>query len=140
VSPSESTQRRKVELRARNVQEFCLNDNIHVTFKDPLHAARLRHGTDGFTSNPKEGVLRIFFCPKNPTAMAGFEPANLGTKGQHATSRPPKPLWIPVGQTSNTQMTNTSMTNHINSKQKFTAVAESFSIFSASGNNITRLP
>ena len=24
--------------------------------------------------------------------MAGCEPANLGTKGQHATSRPPKPL------------------------------------------------
>ena len=30
------------------------------------------------------------FAPKNPTASAGFEPANLGTKGQHATSRPPK--------------------------------------------------
>jgi len=29
---------------------------------------------------------------KNPTALAGFEPANLGTKGQHATPRPPKPL------------------------------------------------
>ena len=28
----------------------------------------------------------------SPTASAGFEPANLGTKGQHATSRPPKPL------------------------------------------------
>ena len=25
-------------------------------------------------------------------ASAGFEPANFGTKGQHATSRPPKPL------------------------------------------------
>ena len=34
-----------------------------------------------------------FFPPlKNPTASAGFEPANLGTKGQHATPRPPKPL------------------------------------------------
>jgi hypothetical protein len=33
----------------------------------------------------------IFFALKNPTASAGFEPANLGTKGQHATSRPPKP-------------------------------------------------
>ena len=27
-----------------------------------------------------------------PTASAGFEPANLSTKGQHATPRPPKPL------------------------------------------------
>jgi len=33
-----------------------------------------------------------FFRPKNPTALAGCEDANLGTKGQHATSRPPKPL------------------------------------------------
>ena len=55
-------------------------------------AVKLRHGTDGFTSPPKEGLLRIFFRPKNPTASAGCEPANLGTKGQHATSRPPKPL------------------------------------------------
>ena len=57
-----------------------------------LHAANLRHGTGGFTSPPKEGVLKIFFALKNTTASAGFEPANLGTKGQHATSRPPKPI------------------------------------------------
>jgi hypothetical protein len=32
---------------------------------------------------------------KNPTASGGCEPANLGTKGQHATSRPPKPpVWV----------------------------------------------
>ena len=63
-----------------------------------LHAVKLRHGTDGCTSPPKEGVLRIFFAPKNPTASAGCEPANLGTKGQHATSRPPKPLSPTVTQ------------------------------------------
>ena len=34
----------------------------------------------------------FFFALKNPTTSAGFENANLGTKGQHATSRPPKPL------------------------------------------------
>jgi hypothetical protein len=32
-----------------------------------------------------------FFVLKNPTASAEFEPANLGTKGQHATPKPPKP-------------------------------------------------
>jgi hypothetical protein len=55
-------------------------------------------------------ILEIFYMPqicdmgqtallplrkkalKNPTASAGFEPANLGTKGQHATSRPPNPF------------------------------------------------
>ena len=35
-----------------------------------------------------------FFRPKNPTASVGFEPANLGTKGQHTTPRTPKPLYI----------------------------------------------
>ena len=73
--------------------EFCLKmSDFHVTFRDPLHAVYLRDGTNGFTSLPKEGVLRIFFALKNPTASAGFEPANLGTKSQHATSRPQKPL------------------------------------------------
>ena len=66
--------------------------DFHVAFRNLLHAVNVRHGTDGFTSPPKEGVLRIFFALKNPTASAGFEPANLVTKGQHATSRPPKPL------------------------------------------------
>jgi hypothetical protein len=53
-------------------------------FKDLLRAANLRHWTDGFTSPPKEGMLGIFFTRKKPTASAGFEPANLGTRGQHA--------------------------------------------------------
>jgi hypothetical protein len=60
VSPREGTQRRKVELWARNVRKFCLNADLHVTFGDLLHAVKLRHGTDSFTSPPKEGVLRIF--------------------------------------------------------------------------------
>ena len=42
---------------------------------------------------PSEGRrAEDFFALKNPTASAGFEPANLGTKGQHATARPPKPI------------------------------------------------
>ena len=77
--------------------------DFHVTFWDLLHAVNLLHGTDGFTSHPKEGVLRIFFALKSSTASVGFEPANLGTKGQHATSRPPKPtsnmLVFPVSKT-----------------------------------------
>ena len=46
---------------------------------------------------PSEGRLfEDFFALKNPTASAVFEVANLGTKGQHATSRPPKPLGVNV--------------------------------------------
>jgi hypothetical protein len=59
---------------------------------DLLHASNLRHGQDGFTSNPKEGVLNIFFALKNPKPSAGFELANLGTKGQNTTSRSLKEL------------------------------------------------
>jgi hypothetical protein len=62
VSPCESTQRRKVELWARNVREFWPNADFHATFRDLLHAVKLRHGTDGFTSPPKESVLRNFFA------------------------------------------------------------------------------
>ena len=41
---------------------------------------------------PSEGRrAEDFFALKNPTVSAGFELANLGTRGQRATSRPPKP-------------------------------------------------
>jgi len=40
--------------------KFCLNGDFHVTFRDLLHAVKLRQGTNGFTYPPKEGVLRIF--------------------------------------------------------------------------------
>jgi hypothetical protein len=38
------------------------------------------------------GRAEDFFALKNPTASEGIEPGNLGTKGQHATPRIPKPL------------------------------------------------
>ena len=41
--------------------EICLKmSDFHVTFRDLLHAENLRHETNGFTSLPKEGVLRSF--------------------------------------------------------------------------------
>ena len=62
----ERTWQPKVELDGREMaDEFCLKmPDFHVTFGDLLHAVNLRHGTDGFTSPPKEGVLRIFFLPE----------------------------------------------------------------------------
>jgi hypothetical protein len=88
----ERSQRQKVELWARILSGNFAEMTTSTPFRDLLHATNLRHGTDSLTSPPKEGVLRIFFALKNPTASAGFEPANLSTKGQHATPRPPKPL------------------------------------------------
>ena len=83
-------------LRGENSnRKFCLNADFHGTFRDLLRAVNLRHGTDGFTSPPKEGA-EDFSPLKILTASAGFKPANLGTQRQRATPRPPKPLCIPI--------------------------------------------
>jgi hypothetical protein len=34
-------------------------------------------------------IIRIFIAIKKPSSSAGFEPANLGFGGKHATTRPP---------------------------------------------------
>ena len=49
---------------ARINRKFCLRLRLPRQFRDLLRAANLRHGTHGFTSLPKEGVLRIFFLPE----------------------------------------------------------------------------
>ena len=55
--------------------EFCLKmPDFHVIFRDPLHAVNLRHGTNGFTSLPKEGVLRIFSPRKIRRLRPGLNP------------------------------------------------------------------
>jgi hypothetical protein len=47
-----------MELRAINGRS-----NFHINHRVLLHAANLRHGTDGFTYHPKEGML-WFLSPK----------------------------------------------------------------------------
>jgi hypothetical protein len=47
------------------VPSFCRNYAFTTAFRDLLHAASLRHGTDGFTSPTKEGMLRIFSSEKS---------------------------------------------------------------------------
>ena len=42
--------------------------------RDLLHAANLRHGTDRFTSPPKEGVLKIFSPLKIRRLRPGLNP------------------------------------------------------------------
>ena len=92
VSLRESIQRRKVELWARNLwgiwPKCRLPRNIQGSF-----TCRKATTWDRRLCFPSEGrsAEDFFFALKNPTASAGCEPANLGTKGQHATSRPPKP-------------------------------------------------
>jgi hypothetical protein len=42
--------------------------HLFTPFKNLLHAANLRHGANGFTSLPKEGMLKIF----SPDKSDGF--------------------------------------------------------------------
>jgi hypothetical protein len=48
--------------------KLACDSDSHVNHADFLHAANLRHGTDGFTSLPKEGMLWIF----SPEKSDGF--------------------------------------------------------------------
>jgi hypothetical protein len=66
--------------------------DFHVAFRDILHVVNLRHGTRSFTSLPKEGVLKIFSPRKIRRLLPGLNPRTWVLKGQHTTSRPPKPL------------------------------------------------
>ena len=62
LNDASEPQQRKVELWARNCREFCRKWRLSRHFWVLLHAVNLRHETDGFTSPPKEGALRIFFA------------------------------------------------------------------------------
>jgi hypothetical protein len=46
-----------------------------------------QHEIHVFTFPPREIVLWIFIALKNPSSSSGFEPANLGPNGRHATTR-----------------------------------------------------
>ena len=44
---------------------------------------------------PPEGlVIRILMSWKNPSTSVGFEPTNLGSRGEHVTPRPPRPTMV----------------------------------------------
>jgi hypothetical protein len=60
--------------------EFSLQFDFHVNCRDFLH------GTwDRWLYFPSEGRhAEDFFSPEISEASAGFEPSNLGTRGQHA--------------------------------------------------------
>jgi hypothetical protein len=58
---------------------ILLTKHLFHARKVILHAV---HGTDGFTSPPKEVVLRILMTLKNASSSAEFEPANLGSSGK----------------------------------------------------------
>jgi hypothetical protein len=79
--------------RREMAEKFCRKWRLPRHFWVLLHAVNHDMGQTALLPLRRKACWG-FFRPKNPKASAGFEPANLGTKGQHTTSRPPKPLWI----------------------------------------------
>jgi hypothetical protein len=89
VSLRESTQRRKVELWARNVREFCLKLRLSRYISGSFTCRKVTTWGRRLYF-PSEGRrAEDFFALKIRRLWLG---ANLGTKDQHATSRPLKPL------------------------------------------------
>jgi hypothetical protein len=66
--------------------------DFHGKCTDILHAAKLRHGTGGFTSPPKEGMLRIFVARKIRRLQPGLNPQTWVPEASMLTTRPLKPL------------------------------------------------
>jgi hypothetical protein len=61
-------------------------------FRDLLHAANQRHGANGFTFLPKEGMLRNF-SPEKSDGFGWERTRDLGLpEASMLTTRPPKPL------------------------------------------------
>jgi hypothetical protein len=93
----EGSQRRKVELWARmlsgNFAEMTTSTHLGIFYMPQIYDM----GPTALLPLRRKACWEFFFALKNPTVSAGFEPANLGTKGQHATPRPPKPLILDKG-------------------------------------------
>jgi hypothetical protein len=68
---------------------FALRIIFVQTSKSSLTRRKVfRQRADGFSSPPKEGVLRILIALKNLPSSAGFEPANLGLNESTLVTRP----------------------------------------------------
>ena len=79
-------QQRKVEIWARICQEFCRKVATSTSLLGSFTCRKfLRHGTDGFTSPPKEGALRIFSSEKSDC----FERVWTLELGYQKPARPP---------------------------------------------------
>jgi hypothetical protein len=75
---------------AEGLREFCLYSIWH-TSRDLLTCSKiLRHGTSGFTSYLKEGVLHIFISLKNPSPRSGLNPRPMGPVTSTLTTTPPR--------------------------------------------------
>jgi hypothetical protein len=79
---------RSRETRVRNGR-WILPTSTYRARRVRLHAVNLWHGTDGFTSPPKESVLRIL-SPLKLIVLGRVWTRDLGSSGKHATTTSPR--------------------------------------------------
>jgi hypothetical protein len=70
--------------------------NFYGKCTDLLHAVKLRHETDDFTSPPKEGMLRIFVARKIRRLQPRLNPRIRVPEAIMLTTRPLKPLSLVI--------------------------------------------
>jgi hypothetical protein len=77
--------------------------------KGPLKRCKiLGHGTSGFTSLPKEGLLRIIISLKNPSPRPSLNPRPLGPVASRLTTASPRRHCVPF-----VRLTKVSSTAHV---------------------------
>jgi hypothetical protein len=79
---------------------LAYNCKFHGNCRVLIQAAKLLHGTDGFTSPPKEGMLRIFLPRKIRQLRSGLNQRTWVPEARMLTTTPPKPLiggWLHDG-------------------------------------------
>jgi hypothetical protein len=88
-----ATSSERWKYRERNGRLILPVTQLPYNHRVLLYAVNLRHGANGFTSLPKEGMMRIF----SPEKIGRLRPGlNLLTRVPEAimlTTRPPKPYW-----------------------------------------------
>jgi hypothetical protein len=86
-------QKHLVATQEKTWREMAVNSVYEVLFsylKASLTCRKiLQHGTYGFTSPPKEVVLRIFIYIKSPSSSSGLNSRTLGPMASAVTTRPP---------------------------------------------------
>jgi hypothetical protein len=73
-------------------EEFCPVKYFYSHKWLPTRRKILRHEPSGFTSPPKEGVLRIFIALKSPSTWLGLNPQTLGPMASTLTILRPRRL------------------------------------------------
>jgi hypothetical protein len=99
ITPDLSTRARWQSYQQRHLERIGGMDEgmriLHIQYIWYIHRSFtchkiLQHGTSGFTSHLKEGVLRIFITLKNLSLLPGLNPRPLGPVASTLSTTPPR--------------------------------------------------